>query len=374
MHGRVVSYPKQGTQGRHPLPIRRRCSQIGCRANSREARLAQRVRYPILHHGYCFGIGIMLYGQRHSFWRQCRGCGFWVTRAERFCTDCGVFRPYQSGRGQRSAWLVFTTMLGGVLGGSVFYRPDSSLLLYGCIAGCATGLAWGLGLFAEVSTILQGRRRSPSLQSSELRLAGRLAEILQSRRQVRELAARLRGENGSPATGQLLTTLRKAEGAVERAIRRYTAELAKLELIRWRNGLEPLVAAPPEGSGFGQVRERLDELHRHRERGNRLLATWRAGGLDAPDMGRDTVRQLQRWLAACDRIIERTIAEQAHITLNNIAAAELVPGADPEVETELRRIDAAGTEIEPDELDQVQHALDRLRAREQLDREFGSQR
>lgn len=316
----------------------------------------------------------MLYGQRHSFWRQCRGCGFWVTRAERFCADCGVFRPYQSGRGQRSAWLVFTTMLGGVLGGSVFYRPDSSLLLYGCIAGCATGLAWGLGLFAEVSTILQGRRRSPSLQSSELRLAGRLAEILQCRRQVRELAARLRGENGSPATGQLLTTLRKAEGAVERAIRRYTAELAKLELIRWRNGMEPLVAAPPRGSGFGQVRERLDELHRHRERGNRLLATWRAGGLDAPDMGRDTVRQLQRWLAACDRIIERTIAEQAHITLNNIAAAELVPGADPEVETELRRIDAAGTEIEPDELDQVQHALDRLRAREQLDREFGSQR
>ena len=122
------------------------------------------------------------------------------------------------------------------------------------------------------------------------------------------------------------------------------------------------------------MRERLDELHRHRERGNRLLATWRAGGLDTPDLGRDTVRQLQRWLAACDRIIERTIAEQAHTALNSMAAAELIPRADPEVETELGRLDAAGTELEPDELDQVQHALDRLHAREQLDREFGAQR
>ena len=318
---------------------------------------------------------MMLYGQRHSLWRQCRGCGFWVTRAERFCTDCGVYRPFQSGLGQRSAWLVFTTMLGGVLGGSVFYRhPDTSLLLYGCVAGCATGLAWGLGLFSEVSAILQGRRRTPSLQNSELRLAGRLAEILQTRRQVRELAARLRGETGSPATGQLLTILRKAEGAVERATRRHTAELAKLELIRWRNGMEPLLAVPADGSAYAQVHERLDNLHRHRERGHRLLAAWRAGGLDAPDLGRDTVRQLQRWLAACDRITERTIAEQAHTTLNSIAAAELVPCADPAVEAELNRLDAAGTELEPDELDQVQHALDRLQAREQLDRELGSLR
>ncbi len=304
-------------------------------------------------------------------YRQCRSCSFWVTRAERFCTNCGVYRPYQSGRGQRSAWLVFTTMLGGVLGGSVFYRPDSSLLLYGCVAGCATGLAWGLGLFAEVSAILQGRRRSPSLQSSELRLAGRMAEILQTGRQVRDLLARLRGETGTEATGQLLTILRKAESAVERAVRRYTAELAKLELIRWRNGLEPLLS-PPSGSSFGQTRERLDELHRHRQRGRRLLGTWCAAGLDASESGGCTVRQLQRWLDTCDRIIERTIAEQAHTTLSSIAAAELVPADDPQVEAELSRLDAADTELEPDELDQVQHALDRLQAKEHLDRELGA--
>ena len=304
--------------------------------------------------------------------RQCRSCSFWVTRAERFCTNCGVYRPYQSGRSQRSAWLVFTTMLGGVLGGSVFYRPDSSVLLYGCIAGCATGLAWGLGLFAEVSAILQGRRRSPSLQSSELRLAGRLAEMLQTRRQVSGLLGRLRNETGSPATGQLLTTLRKAEGAVERAVRRYTAELAKLELIRWRNGLEPLLSPPP-GGGFGQARERLDALHRHRRRGRRLLGTWQAAGLTAPD-SEHTVQRLRHWLDTCDRIIERTIAEQAHATLSSIAAAELVPCADPQVEAELIRLDATGTELEPDELDQVQHALDRLQAKERLDRELGARR
>lgn len=303
--------------------------------------------------------------------RQCRSCSFWVTRGERFCTNCGVYRPFQSGRGQRSAWLVFTTMLGGALGGSVFYRhPDTSLLLYGCVAGCATGLAWGLGLFAEVSAILQGRRRSPSLQSSELRLAGRLAEILQTRRQVRHLLGRLRNETCTPAGGQLMAVLHKAEGAVQRAVRRYTAELAKLELIRWRNGLDPLLAQPDAGPHTSH-RERLDQLHRHREDGHRLLAAWRGAGLDAPELGRDTVRQLERWLDTCDRIMERTIAEHAHATLSSIAAAELVPCPDPQVESELNRIDATAGDLEPDELEQVQHALDRLQAKEQLDRELG---
>jgi hypothetical protein len=264
-------------------------------------------------------------------------------------------------------------MLGGVLGGSVFYRPDSSLLVYGCIAGGATGLAWGMGLFAEVSAILQGRRRSPSLQTSELRLAGRLAEILHTKRQVRELLGRLRAEAGTAASGQLLTILRKTEGTVERAMRRYTAELAKLELIRWRNGLEPLLAQPPPDGPHTNPRERLDEIHRHRERGHRLLAAWCGAGLDTPELGRHTVQQLQRWLDTCDRIMERTIAEQAHATLGSLAAAELVPCADPQVEAELNRLDAAGSDLEPDELEQVQHALDRLQAKEQLDRQFGAQ-
>ena len=304
-------------------------------------------------------------------YRQCRNCSFWVTRGEPFCANCGAYRPFQSGRGQRSAWLVFTTMLGGVLGGSVFYRPESSLLLYGCIAGGVTGLAWGLGLFAEVSAILQGRRRSPSLQSSELRLAGRLAEILQTRRQVRDLLGRLRSEASTAARGQLLAVLKKAEGAVGRAVGRYTAELAKLELIRWRNGLQPLLAPPnPDRGPFASQRERLDEIHRHRQRGHRLLDAWRGAGLDTPELGGHTVQQLQRWLDACDRIMDRAIAEQAYATLNSIAAAELVPCADPQVEAELHRLDDAAGALEPDELEQVQHALDRLQAKEQLDREF----
>ena len=103
------------------------------------------------------------------------------------------------------------------------------------------------------------------------------------------------------------------------------------------------------------------------QRGHRLLAAWRGAGLDTPELGRHTVQQLQRWLDNCDRIMERTIAEQAHATLGSLAAAELVPCADPQVEAELNRLDGAGSDLEPDELEQVQHALDRLQAKEQLD-------
>ena len=252
-------------------------------------------------------------------YRQCRSCSFWVTRGERFCTNCGVYRPFQSGRGQRSAWLVFTTMLGGVLGGSVFYRPDSSLLLYGCIAGCATGLAWGLGLFAEVSAILQGRRRSPSLQASELRLAGRLAEILQTKRQVRDLLGRLRAERGSTvAGGQLLTD--PAQGG-ERGqpgcapLYRGAGE-AGTDSLAQRAGAAAGAAADADG---GSVCEPTQTPGRDPPPPAAAATNCSPRGAAPAWTNRSsaghTVQQLQRWLDACDRIIERTIAEQAHATL-----------------------------------------------------------
>ena len=304
-------------------------------------------------------------------YRQCRSCSFWVAPAERFCTNCGTYRPYQSGRAHRSAWLLFTTVLGGVLGGSVFSRSlDNAFLLYGCLAGCVTGLAWGLGLFGEVAAILLDRRRSPSLQSSELQLTGRLAEIQRTRRQVHDLQRRLQAESESATSGFLAPMLQQAEAAVERAATRYAGELAKLELIRWRNGLEPIIGSSPPGAGYHDHRACLDAIHAHRERGRRLLRKWSAAGLGAAKEGRQPVEQLRRWLATCDRIVERLIAEQAQHTLSCIAVAELVPATAPHVEHELSRLQAADAELAPDELEQVQYALDRLHAKEQLDRDL----
>ena len=239
-------------------------------------------------------------------YRQCRSCSFWVAPAERFCNNCGTYRPYQSGHAHRSAWLLFTTVLGGVLGGSVFYRLlDNAFLLYGCLAGCVIGLAWGLGMFGEVAAILLDRRRSPSLQSSELQLTERLAEIERTRRQVQDLQRRLQAEDESSASAFLSPLLQKADAAAGRAARRYAGELAKLELIRWRNGLEPIVAPLPEGAGYSDHHARLDAIHAHRERGRRLLRKWSMARLGAADAGQEPVAQLRRWLASCDRIVER---------------------------------------------------------------------
>ena len=305
-------------------------------------------------------------------YRQCRSCSFWVAPAERFCTNCGTYRPYQSGYAHRSAWLLFTTVLGGVLGGSVFYRSlDHAFLLYGCLAGCVTGLAWGLGLFGEVAAIVLDRRRAPSLRSSELQLTGRLAEIQRTRRQLQDLQRRLQAE-GESSTGLALLApmLQQAEAAVQRAARRYACELAKLELIRWRNGLEPIVASHSCGGACDDHHARLDAIHAHRERGRGLLRKWSAEQLGADEEGHRPVQQLRGWLAVCDRIVERLIAEQAQHTLGHIAVAELVPAPAPEIDRELSRLQAADAALAPDELEQVQYALDRLHAKEQLDRDL----
>ena len=304
-------------------------------------------------------------------YRQCRSCSFWVGPADRFCANCGAFRPYQSGRAHRSAWLLFTTVLGGVLGGSVFYRSmDNAFLLYGCIAGCVTGLAWGLGLFGEVAAILLDRRRSPSLQSSELQLTERMAEIRCTQRQLRDLRRRLQAERESAARAFLAPLLQQADAAVERAARRYAGELAKLDLIRWRNGLQPITAPRSPAASRHEHHARLEAVHAHRERGRRLLRKWSGQRLAADEAGARLVKQLRRWLAACDRIVERLIAEQAQQALGRLAATELVPAPAAEIEREFSRLRDADADLAPDELEQVQYALDRLQAKEQLDRDL----
>ena len=306
-------------------------------------------------------------------YRQCRSCSFWVAPAERFCTNCGTYRPYQSGHAHRSAWLLFTTVLGGVLGGSVFYRLlDNAFLLYGCLAGCVIGLAWGLGMFGEVAAILLDRRRSPSLQSSELQLTERLAEIERTRRQVQDLQRRLQAEDESSASAFLSPLLQKADAAVGRAARRYAGELAKLELIRWRNGLEPIVAPLPEGAGYSDHHARLDAVNAHRERGRRLLRKWSmARPRRRRASGQEPVAQLRRWLATLrpDRGAADRRAGSAHPGSHRRGGTGARTAA-PHIDRELSRLQAADAELAPDELEQVQYALDRLHAKEQLDRDL----
>ncbi len=302
-------------------------------------------------------------------YRQCRNCRYWVVQPDRYCVNCGASRPFLSGRTHRSLWLLFTTLLGGVLGGSVFYRSfDNVLWLYGCLAGCVTGLGWGLGLFAEVTAILQRGRRTASLQQNELRLLRHFTEIEQALRRLANLRRRLDSEPRHASNQFLVSVVDQADAKLAGAAHRYRCELAKLELVRWRNRLEPLAKPPP---GVEQDQQaRLEALAEQRAVGRKLLATWRAAGLEQHEVGRLTAEQLRRWLETCDRLLERLIASQAQRVISGMATVELVPPPMPEVERELRRLRTAESALSPDELEQVQHALDRLQAKESLDLEL----
>ena len=305
-------------------------------------------------------------------YRQCRNCSYWVAHPDRYCANCGTGRPFLSGNSHRSLWLVFTTLLGGVLGGSVFYRSfDNTLWLYGCVAGCVTGLGWGLGLFTEVAAILQRGRRSPSLQHNELQLLQHFTEIEHALRRLTDLQRQLQREQDSGTNQFLTSVVDQADASLTQAAHRYRCELAKLELVRWRNKLEPLAHPPPGAARDHQDnydhQARLDGLATHRALGRTLLANWSAARLDTQEAGRLVVEQLQTWLKSCDRLLEQLIASQAQRIISGAASAELIPPPTPELDRELRRVQAKESALTPDELDQVQHALDRLQAKERLD-------
>ena len=154
---------------------------------------------------------------------------------------------------------------------------------------------------------------------------------------------------------------------MDRLAQSFRVQIARVELIRWRNQLAPYVdSLPVAGQPFALNRARLDALEALRDRGRRLLQRWHADGLAEDEQGEEAVESMLATLRDCDRLITRWIAVSAQQVLDRVAARELEPSAAPDVDDLITDQVAAVAAIAPDELEDVQHALDRITAERSL--------
>ena len=304
-------------------------------------------------------------------YRPCRNCGFWVTRRERFCVNCGAFKPHLSRGPHRAFWLIAWTVFGGLLGGSVFFgRFDQSFTAYGMIGGCLIGLGWGLGLFTEVTAIVLDRRRAPSLETSEVKLVRRLGEIDRLRRRITNLKERLLDTAPFGSRRMFLDMLETADGRIAGYRIGFRVEIAKLELIRWQNRIEPLVAEM-EDAGYGEYRRRLDSLIALTDRGHEIAFRWERARLHGHPVGKEVVARMRRSLEFCEKAQTALMAGQLRHLVAELAGTR--PHGEPSalIDDALTRVDAFSSRDEVLELathlEDIQYEYDRFIAATELE-------
>jgi hypothetical protein len=294
-------------------------------------------------------------------YEHCRRCGFALQQHEYRCSDCGAGVVRRRGAQLQRAWLILSgAALGLVAAAAARGLPDSVAI--GAV------LVWALlsGSAALPILVRQRRRTTSSGGHSEQTgrgLRARLIELQTAQQQLQELVQRRDREPTSAYLSQLDELLERSHTALEEIARNYRIELARVELIRWRDALGRFVSATAgAGSGFVASQARLDALETLRKRGRQLLTNWQTAGVAAEERGREAMQSMQATLASCDRLITRWITLAAQGVLDRVAAKELEPAADPEVDDALAAQATLLTSLAPDELEDVQYLLDRITA------------
>ena len=291
-------------------------------------------------------------------YRQCGSCGYWLPESAARCDDCGA------GRGS-PRWLRLMLLGGLGQGTAVGWLVGSQLPAVSSSAAAALGALFGTLVAVLVATALSRAHGAlpggrGATQRREAALTRGLAEIGRARTELSQLRAQavVQDEGAEAAMREMLAT---AEAALDRAELTQRIELARVELIRWRNRLAPFSDLEYTTADD----RRFDLLVALRDQGARLLTGWVAADIGARGRGRELIASLQSTLQDCERLVTRCVAVRAQQVLDGVVSQ--LPALDTTFGDERMRDRLAGVaSLAPDELREVQHAIDRIAAAEEL--------
>ena len=291
-------------------------------------------------------------------YRQCGSCGYWLPHVVVRCADCGA---------GRAVWRWPRLLLWGGLcqGAVVGWLVGTQLPAASGVAGAALGALFGTLVAVLVATALSRARgalpsKRAATQRREAALARSLAEIARARAELCQLRSHtvVSDDSAESAVRDILAT---AEAALDRAELTQRVELARVELIRWRNRLAPftdVAYTTADGSRF-------DLLVALRDQGSHLLTGWVAADIGARGRGRELIASLQSTLQDCERMVTRCVALRAQQVLDGVATQ--MPCLDSPRDDEWMGDQLAGVAaLAPDELRDVQYAIDRVAAAQEL--------
>lgn len=281
-----------------------------------------------------------------SSYVQCARCGFWVTRDQATCPNCGIEKPANKGfwklypkpttiRFNLGAAACFggmamlaTISLRSVVG--FFSDPFFAEALIPNVVPCAIGLVTSAFMYWAGC---ENNRRSASRQGDCFQqiarsLQERLAlpqSLRDSEQQLTERIGELQG-NGqdTAALDKALTTVRQAIVTAQEQSAHAQLLLQRIAMLRWQNKLEPLVMEAVAGDNVNVYKQRLQQAEALENEGRGLLTAFTEPAFQPVEerhflandarVSEDEAQLRKTWeelLAGCERLKNELITQQA---------------------------------------------------------------
>ncbi len=226
------------------------------------------------------------------------------------------------------------------------------------LACIALGFFIGFFLVPWALGAIKRRLASPTnLRTREAEIRARLNKLDESLTAIARLEQRITQMEATPTLTQTLMKLRNSVEVIERQKSRHRVLLWEIQLIRWQNRIEPIVAGLT-GLTFCEGDDAMRTVAEATGAGSKMLAAWQSDTAAAATAdGRSCIERLQQALTAAEPLREAIVAQQARATLQ-----EVTPMTTPGL--------TLGAGIPPTCLNQ-DDALDALnRALQEVDGEF----
>ncbi|MFP4112873.1 MAG: hypothetical protein ACOC2Y_00620 [Spirochaetota bacterium] len=255
---------------------------------------------------------------------ECRCCGFWVLDRDRHCPDCGCRFPIRARR-HLFVWFLPGAALVGL---ALFYAVVALLPSYQprflAFAQIGAGLlVAGLLIGLIVDKALYGRDRfvDRSLKGDERNVGERIRDIDNRVRRIGQVRMKALAGKESDKQRSMLDLMDNAQAMLERYRDRYEIELWKIEVLRWKNTLEP-IAFQWQQADYNTCDRKLDELSAAIEAAGALLERYRSHRLSDLDEAEAVMDDISEYLDHCHSFYEGITARQAKLAINDDSPAD----------------------------------------------------
>ena len=251
---------------------------------------------------------------------KCRSCGFWVLDKDPVCPDCGCRFPIK----KPSAVFKLVLPAVAVVGLALFYLivaliPAYHLRMSTFWIVSAVGVVAVFIIGAIIDSALYGRDRftARNLRTEQENVKERMRNIRDRIEKIHQVRASAHAGKESEKQKSMLALLDNAEKMLDQYRERYEIELWKLEVIRWKNTLEP-IAFEWQQADYDRCGRKLEQLQHAIDNAKSIKEKYESSPLASIDEAKKVIANVDEYIEICHKFYEGITARQAKLAINDV--------------------------------------------------------
>jgi len=251
----------------------------------------------------------------------CRSCSFRVRKKTKFCPNCGIRHPEK----HRSPFFAIKLPILAIIFHAIFFFIVENFTKYSVYYPFfLPSIGISIIIAALFGLIYDGRSKrrivlsKKYLKKDEEAINTRIKDIKERIAKIQQIMKQVKADLKSENTQTMLKILDDTKKLFMEYHIKYSGELWKLELIRWKNTLEH-IESNWKKADYKELVLRLELLKEAKLKGIYLLDTWNENEYAKSKEGKAIILYLYELIDGCSQFHEAILAREAKLLINDIS-------------------------------------------------------